>query len=106
MHRRDLAVLLHAGPDAHLHRVPAAVRIEDLLAVQRDLHRSPRAHRKQRGRELVAERIALAAERAAVRGRDHADARPGQAEHLFELAVQVVGDLRRGPERELVVRAV
>ena len=106
MHCRDLAVLLHAGADAHLHRVPAAVCVEDLFSVERDLHRSPRAHRKQRGRELVAERIALAAERAAVRGRDHADARPGQAEHLFELAVQVVGDLRRGPEGQLVIGAV
>jgi len=43
--RDDLAVLLHAGSDAHLHRVPAAVRVEDLLAVERDLHRAARAYR-------------------------------------------------------------
>src|SRR5205823_6575812 len=98
VHGGDLAVLLDAGADAHLHRMPAAMRVEDLLAVERDLHRTARADRKQRGRELVAERIALAAERAAVRRRDDADARARQPEHLLKLAVKVVGDLRRGPE--------
>src|SRR5207245_3116466 len=95
-----------AGADAHLHRMPAAVRVEDLLAVERDLHGTSRAHGEERRSELVAERIALAAERATVRRRDHADARARQAEHLLDLAVQVMGDLRRGPEGELVVGAV
>src|SRR5207244_12545071 len=49
--RSDLAVLLHSGLDPHLHWMPPAVRVEDLLAIEGDLHRSPRAHRQERGRE-------------------------------------------------------
>src|SRR5256712_854615 len=104
--RGDLAILFNAGPDAHLHRVAPAVRVEDLFPVERELHRAARAQREERRRELVRERVALAAEGAAVRRGDDADPRARQAEHLLELAVQVVGDLRRGPEREPIVGAV
>ena len=74
MHRRDRAVLLHTGADAHLHRVAAAVGVEHLLAIERDLHRAPSTDREERGRELVAEGIALPAKGATVRCRDDADA--------------------------------
>src|SRR5206468_11419882 len=94
------------GADAHLHRVAAAVGVEHLLAIERDLHRAPSTDREERGRELVAEGIALPAEGATVRCRDDADARAGKLEHLLELAMEVMRDLRRGPEGELVVRAV
>src|SRR3989442_6289481 len=82
------------------------MRVEDLVEVERDLDRTPRAHREERGSDLVAEWIALATERAAVRCCDHADARARQAEDFLELAVQVMGDLRRGPQGELVVGLV
>ena len=52
------------------------------------------------------ERIALAAERAAVGRRDHADARAWEAQHLLQLAVHVVGDLRGRPQRQLAVGVV
>ena len=54
----------------------------------------------------MTERIALAAKGAAVRRRDHADVRARQLEHLLELAVHVVGDLGRRPQRELPVAVV
>src|SRR2546423_13728480 len=85
--------------------MPDAMRVEALIAIERDPHRPPGPDGKQRGRELVAERIAFAAERAAVRRRDHAYARARQPKHFLKLAMEVVGDLRRGPEGELVVRA-
>src|SRR5947209_4926274 len=65
-----------------------------------------RPHRKERRRELVTERIALAAEGPTVRRRDDADVRARKLEHLLELAVHVVGDLGRRPERELPVTVV
>ena len=47
MHRGDLAVLLHPGAQVHLHRMAAAMRVKDLLAVERELHRPFRAHGEQ-----------------------------------------------------------
>src|SRR5258705_397426 len=70
--RADLAVFCHAGLDAHLHRVPAAVGVEDLLAVERDLHGPLGPHGEQPRGELVAKWIALPAERTTVRRCDDA----------------------------------
>ena len=40
VHAGDRAVLLHAGLEAHQHRMAAAVAVEDLFARQADLHRA------------------------------------------------------------------
>ena len=74
-----------------------AMGVEDLLAIERELHRTLRAQREETRRELVRERIALPAERPAVGRRDHPDAGPRDTEHLLQLTVQVVGHLRRRP---------
>src|ERR671937_184763 len=81
--RGDGAVAPHSGPDPHLHRMAAAVGVEDLLAVERDLDRTAGLHRQPARRELVSEGIGLAAERAAVRRRDDADVRARQSEDLL-----------------------
>ena len=106
MHAGDLTAALHASLDPHLHRMPAAMGVEHLLAVQGELHRPSGAHGEQAGRELVAERIALPAERAAVRCGNDPDPRAGEAKDLLELAVEVMRDLRAGPEGERAARVV
>src|SRR5204863_7119810 len=69
-----------------------------------DLHRAARLTRQDGGAELEIEGLALPTEGAAHGRLDHADLRLRDLEHLRELAMQVVRDLRRGPERELSVR--
>ena len=101
--RGDRAVLLHAGPHPHQGRVTAPVAVEDLLARQADLDGPARDAREVRDDDLVVEDVRLAAEAAAVRRRDHADAGRRHREHLRERPVHVVRRLRRGPERELPV---
>ena len=81
----------------------AAVAVEHLLARQADLHRPVEQHRRLGDDDLVVERIALAAEAAAVRRRDHADVRRRHLERLRERAVHVVRRLRARPEHQLAV---
>src|SRR5437899_3059138 len=73
VHAGDRAVLPEAGLDPHQHRVAPAVDVEDLLAGQGDLHRAPAELRELARRDLVRERVELAAEAAAHRRRDHPD---------------------------------
>ena len=82
----------------------SAVRVEHLLARVEDLHRPARLHRQLRHAELERERIALAAERAAEQRLDHAHLALRQPEHARQLAVHVMRDLRRAPDREVAVR--
>ena len=77
----------------------AAVAVEDLLARQADLHRPVEHQRRLRDDDLVVERIALAAEAAAVRRGDDADVRGRHRQRLGERAVHVVRRLRARPER-------
>ena len=105
VHGRDRAVALQAGLDPHRHRVAPPVAVEDLLAVERDLHGTPRLHRELGRDDLVAERVRLAAEAAAVGARDDPDVRGGHFQHLGQGAVDVVRRLGRRPQRELPVRA-
>ncbi len=105
MHAGDRAVLREAGLDPHQHRMPAAVDVEDLLARQRELDRPPGELGELARRDLVGERVELAAEAAAHRRRHHADVRLRHVEDLGEQPVDVVGRLGRGPERELAVGA-
>ena len=93
------------GLDPHQHRVPAAVDVEDLLARQRDLHRPAGELGELARRDLVGERIELAAEAAADGRRHHPDVRLRHVEDLAEQAVHVVRRLGRRPERQLAVRA-
>ncbi len=94
------AVPPDAGLEPHQHRMPPAVRVEHLLARQRDLHR-PAGHQGRLGRhDLVVEGIALAAEAAAVGRRDHPDAVRRQVERARHLPVQVVRRLRGRPQRQ------
>ena len=89
----------------HQHRVAAAMAVEDLLAREADLHRPARASAPRlRDDDLVVERIALAAEAAAVRRGDHADVRRRQVQHLGQRAVQVVRRLRARVDDQLAVR--
>src|SRR5271165_1822612 len=106
MDRGDRAVVLDAGLELELDRMAAAVRVEHLLARQRDLHRPARAPRQKRRRELVRERFRLAAEAAADRRRDDAHLAAWHAQHRTRDAVQIVRSLRAAPQREFAVAAV
>ncbi len=66
MDRGDLAILRDARLQMHLHRVPAAVGVEDLFAVEGELHRSLRAEREEARGELV--RVGVAMTRIRARG--------------------------------------
>src|SRR5688572_19873061 len=77
-----------------------AVRVENFFARVQDLHRPARFLREQRDAKLEIERLRLAAERAADRGLDDADAGDVEIEHARELAVQVVRHLGRAPHGE------
>ena len=101
---QDLAVLPDARSHPHEHRMAAPVRVEDLLARERGLHRPARDLGEPRDHHLVAEGVGLAAEPAAVRGRHDADVAHRHLEDLAEGPVDVVRRLGRGPERELPVR--
>ena len=79
------------------------MRVEDLLARQRALHRPAGDHRQLAHDDLVGEGVCLAAEAAAVRGADDADPVHRQLEHLGERAVHVMHDLRRRPQCDLAV---
>ena len=103
VHRRDRAVLFHAGFHPHERRMASAVAIKDLLAGERDLHGPPGEHREFRHDDLVAERVALAPEAAAVGRGDDTNLGGGELEHLSERAVHVVRRLGRAPQSELAV---
>ena len=103
VHRRDRPVPFHAGFHPHERRMAPAVTVKDLLAGEGDLHRPPREDRELRHHDLVTERVALAAEAAAVGRGDDADLGGGELEHLGEGAVHIVRRLGRAPERELAV---
>ena len=74
----------------------AAVHIEHFLAREADLHR-PAEHERRFGYdELVAARIAFAAERTAVRRGNDAHLMLGHLKDASELSLQVVRVLRAG----------
>ena len=104
VHALHAALPVGGRPVGHLHRVAAPVRVEDLLAGPEHLHRAPRQGGQLRHAELEAEGVALAAEGPPERRLDDSDAVGLQVEHVREGPVDVVGDLRRGPEREQAVR--
>src|SRR5439155_20082217 len=86
----DVTLSREAGLDPHENGMPAAVRIEDLFAGQRDLHRPSRQLRELAGHDLVREGIGLAAEAAPDRRRAHADLGGRRVEDLGEHTVEVV----------------
>ena len=102
-HAGDRAVPLDAGLEAHQHRMPAAVAVEHLLAGQADLDRAIEEERGLADDDFVVERVALAAEAAAVRRRDDADVRRGHGERLGQRAMDVMRRLRARPQDELPV---
>ena len=77
--------------------------VEHLFAREADLHRTIEQQRRLADDDFVVERVALAAEAAAVGRRDDPDVRGRHGERLGERAVDVVRRLRRGPEHELAV---
>src|SRR5690349_5290272 len=104
MHPGQFAVISNAGAELHQHRMPPAMHVEHFLAVQADFYRPPE-HERRLGRcELVIADVGLAAEAAAVRRRDDADARRRDLQYARERAMYVVRHLRRRPERQLAVR--
>ena len=103
MHPCELAVIHHAGAESHQHRMPAAVHVEDFLAREADLHRAAEHQRRFRDHRLVIAHVALAAEAATVRRRDHAQVRGRDAQHAGEHAMHVVRNLSARPQRELAI---
>ena len=99
--RADAAGGIGAQAALHAHGVPAAVRVEDLLARVEDLDGTPGLLGELRDAELEVERLGLAAERAADGGLDDADAGHVEVEDAGELAMEVVGHLRGGPDGQL-----
>src|SRR3990172_8906710 len=63
----DIAILRKAGFDPHEHGVAAAVDVKDFLSGERDLHRAPGELGELAGRDLMGERIELAAKAASNR---------------------------------------
>ncbi len=101
--RGERAVLADAGLHPHQHRMAAAVAVEDLLAGERDLRRPAELQGHRRADDLVAERIALAAEAAAVGRRHDTNARGREAQHLGQCAVKVMRRLRGRPDGDPAV---
>ncbi len=100
----DLAVVGDAGAEAHQHRMPAAMAVEDLLTRETDLYRTVEQQGSLGDDDLVVERIALAAEAAAVGCRDHSNVRGWHRQRLGQRAVQVVRRLRARVDDQLAVR--
>ena len=103
MHAGDRAIHLHAGLEPHQHRMPAAMAVEHLFSREADLHRSIEEEGGLGDDHLVIERVALAAEAAAVGCRDDADVRGRHGQRLRERPVHVVRRLCARPEHELAV---
>ena len=103
MHSGNGSIALHTRAHPHQRGVAPAMTVENLFACQRDFHWPARDHGKLRHRNLVIERIALAAKAPAVWRRNDANPRGRQLQHLGERAVDVMRRLRRGPERQLAV---
>ena len=101
--RGDRAVLLHAGLEAHQHRMAAAVAVEDLLAGERDLDR-PAEHQRSFATTISWLNGSLLPPKPPPFGRgDDADVRGRQARAPGERAVQVVRRLGARPDGELAV---
>ena len=77
-----------------------------LAAVLDPLHRPPRQLRQHAARDLLGEQVPLDAEAAADVGRDDADAVLGHPQRVGEARAHEVRDLRRRPDRQLVVGRV
>ena len=75
--------------------------VEDLLTSVEDLHGPPCHHGELRYAELEIERLALAAECTAHQGLQNAHSSWIDLEDPGKLPVEVVRDLRGGPDREL-----
>ena len=103
MHPRDGALPGEARLDPHQHRVAPAVHVEHFLAGESDLHGPARELGELARRDLVGERVELAAESAAHRRRHHPDMRLRHVEDLAEEAMDVVRRLRGRPQGELAV---
>src|SRR5205823_3955714 len=76
LHSGNPTVAREPGLDLHQHGMAAAVRIEDFLAGQGDLHRSPGHDGELGGDELVREDVALPTESPAIRCRRTRGPRP------------------------------
>src|SRR5258708_21960857 len=86
--------------------MPPAMGPEHFLAGKQALHRPPRLHRELRDYELKAERVGLAAERAADERLDHPHPRFGKLQNPGQLAMYVMRNLGRRPNRQIAVRLV
>ena len=106
VHSCERSILLHACLDPHLDGMSPSVDQENLLAGAGDLDRSPGAARQLGGADLVREWVGLAAEAAADRRRDHANARGWQSQHFADLAVDIMRRLRRSPQGHFAANGV
>jgi hypothetical protein len=95
LHAGEHAFLRDAGLVAKIHRVAATMRVEHLLARVEELHRPPGLQGEKGDAELEVERLALAAEASPHRRLDDAHPVSRDAQHLGQVAVQVVRHLGR-----------
>src|SRR5262249_22489301 len=97
VHPGDRAVALDAGLEMHQDRMAAAMAIEHFFAGQTDLHGAVEQQGRPRDDDFMVERVALAAEAAAVRRRNDADMRRGHGERLRQRPMYIVRRWRAGP---------
>src|ERR1700740_567409 len=81
-----------------------AVTVEDLFARETDLYGTVEQERGFCDDDFVIEGIAFAAEAPAVWSGNDANVRGWHFQDFGESAVEVVGSLRAGPDRELAIR--
>src|ERR1700738_2221603 len=103
MHGGDAAVFFYAGFEIHQDRMAAAVAVENFFASKTDVYCPIENERGFGDYDFVIEGIALAAEAAAVGSGDDANVRGRHLQNFGERAVQIVGSLRAGPDRELAI---
>src|ERR1044072_4136391 len=104
VHRGDRAIVLHTRLHTHQHRMPATMTVKHLFARQRYFDRTTRYHRQLANHHFMVERIALAANAAAVWRRNHTNVTCRHSKDFRKRTMNVVRSLSRTPERDLSVR--
>src|SRR6266481_9372309 len=104
VHSSNRAVLLDTGFEFHQDGMTAAMTIKNLFACQANLdgpieHESGLCYN-----DFVMERITFSSETSAIGRGDHANMRSRHFQHFGEGAMDVMGGLRAGPDRQLSLR--
>ena len=99
-HGSDVPVRGEPGANGHEHRVASPMGVEDPLPGERDLHGTAGGESQPGGGDLVGEDVGLRPKTTAYGRRNDPDLPGGHLEHAGQDAVQIVGDLGRGPYGE------